>query len=133
MMAGLYQADYDPSWPSGWELDRLIGRLIFATETRLRSFRTMIGAGILLTYQQDRGYWAQIRTPFVTGDLYWAGFTPLGATGWNGVPDYYASGPTLPLAVCYAALLSTRAGAALLGCPWAAEAADLSGAARDGA
>ena len=54
----------------------------------------------------ERGYWAQMRSPFGTGennDGWWCGFTPHGSTGWNGRPDHWTSAPTLPLAICRAA------------------------------
>jgi hypothetical protein len=40
-----------------------------------------------------------IRTPFEAGEPYFASATQLGFTGWNGKPDYEASGTTLDEAV----------------------------------
>jgi hypothetical protein len=54
---------------------------------------------------QKRGWWGQVRTPFDDDEkVYWAGFTQWGFTGWNGRPDYPASGETAPEAVALAAL-----------------------------
>ena len=60
----------------------------------------------LVHKMHDRGYWAQMRSPFGTGennDGWWCGFTPHQSTGWNGRPDHWTSAPTLPLAICQAA------------------------------
>ena len=51
------------------------------------------------------GYWCRIETPWRESDPYHVGFTPKGATGWNGRPDYRAAADTMPLAACRAALL----------------------------
>jgi hypothetical protein len=40
-----------------------------------------------------------IKTPFEIGEPYFIAATPLGVTGWNGKPDYEASGGTLDEAV----------------------------------
>jgi len=32
-------------------------------------------------------YWMELHTPFRVGDPFFAGFTPLGTSGWNGWPD----------------------------------------------
>lgn len=54
---------------------------------------------------QQRGFWCQIRTPFMADEgLYWAGFTPQGTSGWNGTPDNWTGAPRLSIAVCVAAL-----------------------------
>lgn len=54
-----------------------------------------------------RGLWCEMRTPFGADDLddgYWAGFTPYGTSGWNGIPDHWTSATTLAEAICLAAL-----------------------------
>ncbi len=54
------------------------------------------------------GYHWKINTPFDPrtrdGQLYHAGFTEWGVSGWNGRPDHRACGETLALAICRAAL-----------------------------
>lgn len=50
-----------------------------------------------------------VKGPFHVGSDWFAGFTPVGVTGWNGRPDHKASGSTAPLAICRAALLAVRA------------------------
>jgi hypothetical protein len=52
---------------------------------------------------------AVVKSPFMAGEPYHAGFTPLGCTGWNGRPDFAGSGETAPLAICRAALLALAA------------------------
>jgi hypothetical protein len=52
----------------------------------------------LMNNLQQR-YHLTIRTPFETGEPYFASATQLGFTGWNGKPDYEASGITLDEAV----------------------------------
>ena len=54
------------------------------------------------------GYWFQGRTRFDNegehDDGCWAGFTPHLTTGWNGQPDHYTNAPSMPHAICLAAL-----------------------------
>ena len=47
-----------------------------------------------------------IRSPFRIGLKWFAGLTPLGTTGWNGKPDFNASGDTEMEAVCRVALMA---------------------------
>lgn len=49
-------------------------------------------------------YHVRVTGPFRLGDPYFAGFTPLGCSGFNGRPDYQASGKTAALAICWAGL-----------------------------
>jgi len=49
--------------------------------------------------QLEKKYHVKITTPFEKGELYFASATQLGFTGWNGKPDYEASGTTLDEAV----------------------------------
>lgn len=54
---------------------------------------------------RDLGWWCQMRNEWHPGNPEcWAGFTPHGATGWNGRPDHWTSGPTEEMAVALAAL-----------------------------
>ncbi len=58
-----------------------------------------------------RGYWLELKwlelkSPFFEGESWWAGFTPLKVTGWNGEPDNNMAGDTAMLAICRAALES---------------------------
>lgn len=50
------------------------------------------------------GWWARIQSPFTRGEPSSAGFTPLGTSGWNGRPDHFVRSPSVPLAICLAAL-----------------------------
>jgi hypothetical protein len=59
-----------------------------------RSLRTL---QLMNNLQQQ--YHLTIRTPFEVGEPYFASATQLGFTGWNGKPDYEASGTTLDEAV----------------------------------
>jgi hypothetical protein len=54
----------------------------------------------------EKYHW-KLHSPFITGSEWFIGFTPHGVTGWNGTPDFNASGNTAPLAICRAALLAT--------------------------
>lgn len=63
----------------------------------------MIDAWQIVDKLQGR-YWLELKSPFDTGDKWFAGFTPRGASGWNGTPDFTATGETAPLAICRAAL-----------------------------
>lgn len=55
------------------------------------------------------GYWAELQTPWnepggEANQGHSCGFTPFLTTGWNGVPDHWTPAPTMPLAICLAAL-----------------------------
>lgn len=41
---------------------------------------------------QNRGYWMVLKSPFEPRGSWFCGFTPLGASGWNGQPDYHGTG-----------------------------------------
>lgn len=61
----------------------------------------------VITEMERRGYWCEMRTPFMEpfkDDGYWAGFTPHGASGWNGTPDHWTHTESLSLSICLAAL-----------------------------
>lgn len=50
------------------------------------------------------GFYLKTHGPMEPGGLEHAGFTPHGVTGWNGRPDFGATGVTMPIAVGLAAL-----------------------------
>jgi hypothetical protein len=56
--------------------------------------------------REEAGYHWLLKTAFYPGDACWAGLTPHDCSGFNGVPDVYESGPTLPIAASIAALAS---------------------------
>lgn len=60
----------------------------------------------ILKSMEIAGYWARVTTPFTKDDLYSAGFTEQGVTGWNGTPDHHVRDKTLFGAVARAALLT---------------------------
>lgn len=73
----------------------------------LPKWSTSIADAWELVEQAERdGFWLKIHSPFVAGDAWHAGFTPLGITGWNGQPDYAGAAPTAPRAICLAFLQS---------------------------
>lgn len=47
----------------------------------------------------DKYHWV-IKSPFTRGGEWFAGLTPYGVTGWNGKPDFSATGKTMQEAVC---------------------------------
>jgi hypothetical protein len=55
----------------------------------------------------EKYHWI-IKSPFIPGEYWYAGLTPLGVTGWNGTPDYEESGKTEMEAVCKCALVAIR-------------------------
>lgn len=63
-----------------------------------------LGEAWLIVGKMSSDWHMRLLSPFRKGDLWWAGFTPLGSTGWNGKPDHEASAETAPLAICRAAL-----------------------------
>ncbi len=63
----------------------------------------------ILRRMQELGWWASLKTPFLESsesEIWWAGFTPRGTSGWNGRPDHEVGDVSLPLAVCKAAVLA---------------------------
>lgn len=72
-------------------------------------FKTDIAAAWSLVERMNKTHHCLIKTPFMPGELYFCGFTPHGVTGWNGVPDIYEPGETMPLAICSAFLAVARA------------------------
>lgn len=51
------------------------------------------------------GWWLKLTSPFRPGEPWHGGFTPHDTIGWNGRPDYAASGSTPAKAIFEAALL----------------------------
>ena len=50
---------------------------------------------------EDKWHW-ELYSPFIIDEPYFAGFTPLGVTGWNGRPDHQKGAETPELAICLA-------------------------------
>lgn len=103
------------------ETDHLVGKALGVWPPPFYSSREGDAWGAVEVFAKRRKMHACVRTPFDTRrrdprmdddedhshpsfPLYWAGFTPMGATGWNGRDDWRASGETMPLAVCRAIL-----------------------------
>ncbi len=102
--------------PMGPEQMTADQRAILAATEQEIGVEMALGSGIpgeigaMLATMTERGWWAQIKTPFQPasdgGDLYWVGFTPLGTTGWNGRPDINVGDVTLRGALYRAVLLA---------------------------
>lgn len=60
----------------------------------------------ILSNMQERGYWCRLSSPFEPEEQWYAGFTPHGCTGWNGIPDNQMSGDSSSIAIMRAALLT---------------------------
>lgn len=99
--------------PAGAEMDRLVDTKIMQrgpfTYPRPHYSTSIADAWVVVERMRERFHW-EIKTPFMEGQSHWAGLTPLGTTGWNGVPDFKASADTAPLAICRAALLAVDRG-----------------------
>lgn len=50
------------------------------------------------------GLWLRLQSPFEPESHWFAGYTPIGVTGWNGAPDVQRWGTTAAEAICRAAL-----------------------------
>ena len=106
-----------------WVAERVMGWKVFAGEPGygrppdkyltlvldpLPLYSTSIAdAWSIVDAMERRGFWCEMRTPFMEpggDDGYWTGFTPHGTSGWNGRPDHWTRAESLPLAVCLAAL-----------------------------
>ena len=70
----------------------------------MRCYSTNISAAWEVVEKLQQQFHLRLNSPFDFGDPYFAGFTPLGVTGFNGRPDFEASAPTAPLAICRTAL-----------------------------
>lgn len=65
---------------------------------------TKIGDAWLVVEKLQNRFWLELKSPCSSGGKWFASFAPLGASGWNGQPDFCGTGETAPLAVCRAAL-----------------------------
>lgn len=68
--------------------------------------------GATLDWMGSKGWHARIKSPFTPGNLWWAGFTPHGVSGWNGSPDHQVGDVTLRGALWRAVLLTLMSGPA---------------------
>jgi hypothetical protein len=120
------------NFPAGRELDALVANKVMGYQIlgyasiwtdSVRVIRN--GLGVTFHPSEDtsaafdtqaelhrRGYHMQLKSPFLpdsdaaeSGHVWFCGFTPHGTSGWNGRPDFLASGETPALAICRAALL----------------------------
>ena len=98
-------ADID-KLPAGAEMDRLIAQNVMPMyPSEIPHYSALIYLAMLVQGEmQKRGYWMRLDSPFYLGDTWRVGFTSLGASGWNGRPDYASPGNTPALAICRAAL-----------------------------
>lgn len=64
----------------------------------------MAAAWGVVERMHDLGWWLDANAYFSDDAGCNAGFTPKNITGWNGRPDHAANAPTLPHAICLAAL-----------------------------
>jgi hypothetical protein len=53
---------------------------------------------------EARGFWLSLKTPFIPGANYHAGFTEHNFTGWNSRADFSAEADNAQFAICLAAL-----------------------------
>ena len=61
-------------------------------------------AWLVVETMRDLGFWCVVKSPFIPGELYHAGFTPHATSGWNGRADHRGSGDTPAFAISNAAL-----------------------------
>lgn len=71
-------------------------------------YSTDIAAAWQVVEKLGDKFHCRISTPFFDGRPCFAGFTRKGTTGWNGKPDFEASGDTVPAAICRAALKEVK-------------------------
>ena len=102
---------------TGRELDLAVATEVFARPNplaiRAAGWRPHYSTELKAAFEavaemQRRGYWLRLTSPWRPGDLWSAGFTPLGVTGWNGRPDFEALARTPMEAICHAALGTVR-------------------------
>jgi hypothetical protein len=76
-------------------------------ETRRYSTR-IEDACMVVEAMGKRGFWARIQSPWDPPEynVYHAGFTAHGNTGWNGRPDFGVADESVCRAICLAALSS---------------------------
>lgn len=105
-------AKYIDSLSESRETDHLVGKVLGEWPPPFYSTNRGDAWKAVEAFAKLRKMHASVRTPFETRlrpghpsyPLYWAGFTPMGTTGWNGRDDWRGSGETMPLAVCRAIL-----------------------------
>lgn len=84
-----------------------------AWDTLLNPLSTDLGcAWGVVTTMEARGWTWRFLTPFEAGGQYAAGLTPMGASGWNGRPDFEVLALSLPEAICRAALAAVNGASA---------------------
>ncbi len=89
---------YWHSWDGGKAWTRDNGPRHYSTDAQ--------ALAVLKKFMITQGLWWQIRSPFYEGQPWHAGLTPFRTTGWNGRPDWRASGKTEAIACCRAALMT---------------------------
>ena len=91
---------------AGAELDAEVTRLLGTFwPGRMAYSINWTAAGLAIEAMRERGWWCEIKSPSLKGAEgadWWAGFTALGSSGWNGRADHKGSGVTGPLAICRA-------------------------------
>ena len=91
--AGWHEADGSESLGEGWN-------------ENIPDYPNDIEAAMGLAEKIADRYWLSLHTPFRLGDPFFAGFTPLGTTGWNGVPDNKCPGDKAGQAIARAFILA---------------------------
>ena len=69
------------AWGGSLDVDERIAKSVYYPD-----YNDIATAMDLALSIGDR-YWMEFHTPFRVGDPSFAGFTPLGTSGWNGRPD----------------------------------------------
>ena len=88
----------------GRELDKALALALGYRSFAWHPSERIVDAWQVVEVMMQRGFHARLKTPFESGQPFFAGFTPLGVSGWNGRPDHEGSGDSMPLAICRAAL-----------------------------
>ena len=97
---------------SPWLAQSYKGHMLCCLEVVPFYSADLTDAWYLVEHMHKQGYWCQMRTPFGKGeesDGYWAGFTPYLTSGWNGIPDNWRCGDSMPQAICRAFLAAKEA------------------------
>ena len=74
----------------------------------LPDFPTNMTAAIGLSDSIQDRYWMELKSPFEPGCQWFAGFTPIGTTGWNGIPDNQMPGTVPARAITRAFILAMK-------------------------
>lgn len=95
-------------WPSLEEVKKIVKEnphVLGINYHGCPEFSADVGAAFqVVAKMQGRGYWLELKSPFFEGEQWWAGFTPLYTSGWNGEPDNNMPGSSAMLAICRSAL-----------------------------